>query len=245
LSHPPQFSPPGQPQGSPPGGWSQPPQKQNTGLIAVLTGVSLVAVVGGIFLLTSDDDDDPTATSAESIPDCVHPNPDGSCPSPSDGGVSDAGSDPTASPEAQAYIDALAEVNESTSQGVLSTDEARCISAGIVDAIGLEGMQVTTPDEIRANPDSDLRSLGVEGDQAQIDRLAGSVSGCLDASRAFIDILEQQGAPGTVVDCLTPRLDADVAASFLAASYAGAQDVFDSANSAMEELLASCDGSGD
>jgi hypothetical protein len=245
LPQSPQHPPPAsQPQGPPPGAWGgppQPPRKNDASLIVVIAVAAVIAIVGGLVLLTGDDDDEPTATSAGNTPDCVHPDPDGSCPSPSDG---DAPSDEGPSPEEQAYIDALAEVNESTSQGVLSADEARCISAGVVDSIGLDAMQATTPDEILANPDSDLSSLGISADQTQTDELAESINGCVDTTQLFVETFEQQGVPGDVVDCVEQRLDADAAAGYLAASYAGAPEVRDATNTAMDELLSSCEAGG-
>ena len=188
--------------------------------------LALVAIGGGVFLLAGDDDDDQT------------PTPSGPSDSQSSGAES---SDRGASPEEQAYIDAVAEVNQTTNQGVLSPEEAGCIGEATVNALGLEALQVTTPDEIRSNVELTLADLGVQGDQATIDRLADAINECVDVTRVFVDTLEQQGFPGVAVDCIEEHIDTNVAATYLSADYAGSQDVRDAANAAMEDLLSPCE----
>jgi hypothetical protein len=89
-------------------------------LIGVLVVLAVVAVGGGILLLSGDDDDG-TSTSG--------------------GSSGGAQSDRDFSPEEQAYVDALAEVNETANQGQLSGDESRCIGQATVAALGLETLQ--------------------------------------------------------------------------------------------------------
>jgi hypothetical protein len=189
-------------------------------LIGVLVVLAVVAVGGGIFLLSGDDDDDGASTVG--------------------GSSGGAPSDQEFSPEEQAYIDALAEVNETTNQGLLSGDESQCIGEATVAALGLETLQAgTTPDEISANPESSPVALGVEGNQAQVDQLADAASRCVDITQLFVGTIAQ-ALPDDTVDCIEQNLDPDVAATYLVADYVGSQEVRDAANADLEATLSPC-----
>jgi hypothetical protein len=189
-------------------------------LIGVLVVLAVVAVGGGIVLLAGDDDDGGASTLA--------------------GSSGGARSDQEFSPEEQAYIDALAEVNETANQGQLSGDESQCIGQAIVAALGLETLQAgTTPDEIRANPEREPADLGVEADQAQVDQLADATTRCVDITQLVVESMAQV-LPDDALDCVEQNLDPDVAASFLAAEYVGSQEVRDAANAELDAALSPC-----
>jgi hypothetical protein len=120
-----------------------------TGLIAALAVVAVALVGGLVYFLVRDDDDDGSSANATEVSDgdSTTTEPEGNDNSDnsdtSSGGGGDSGSSETTFPEdidsenVDQLVEIMADNMEQASGGVLSHEEATCISEGLLDELGL------------------------------------------------------------------------------------------------------------
>jgi hypothetical protein len=134
---------------APPGGAHQAPagpgRKRPSGAVLAAIAVVVVALVGGIvYAVTRDGDDDSGDDStevADEDPTTTDPDDDTSDPTEGDdSGTDDTVPDDVDGGDRDELVEFMADNMEQASGGVLTHDEAVCISEGMLDELGVAGL---------------------------------------------------------------------------------------------------------
>lgn len=128
---------------------------------------------------------------------------------------SGSGGDEDAAP----YVDAIAQSFIDDPTNPWTDEQVRCMSAGIVDVVGVDGFEGAglTPEDV-ADDDSDVLAATIGQDEEQADALATAMVGCFDPPGALVATVLEGGAPGEVdeelMTCVGDAVDEADAVTF-------------------------------
>ena len=90
------------------------------------------------------------------------------------------------------YIDAITEAGEDPDS---TPEQNRCVAEAFVDTLGVEGFVAAgvSPDDIRNDPDSTPKSLGITFTDAQKDTLWDAINECRDIPEFIVEQISKDG----------------------------------------------------
>jgi hypothetical protein len=165
-----------------------------------------------------------------------------------DGGGSDAagnsGDDDTAEHSREDYVVLLGGAGEG-----MSDKEANCISAAVVDVVGVGALeQANAWDKIQENPDGSLADYGVVVDEAQVNAIADGVGACVDVPRLFEEMLVTgEDVSRELAACLASGLDEGALERIVAVTMASGEAALDAdptLTAGIEQAALDCSAQG-
>jgi hypothetical protein len=143
--------------------------------------------------------------------------------------------------EGQEYVDALVESAE-VEDNPFTGDQLRCVSAALVDAVGIEGLQdAASPDEIRENPEGRLSDFGISFDEEQANQIFDQSTDCgVDFREVLRASMSDSGLSDEDIACVDEAISEDALRQFMVAAFTEDADALSEAESQFEEAAESC-----
>lgn len=143
--------------------------------------------------------------------------------------------------EGQDYVDALVATAE-VEPNPLTDDQLRCLSAALVDALGIEALQdAASPDEIREDPESGLRDFGISIDEEQANQIIDQSTDCgVDFREVVLASLAESGLSDEDIACVEEAISEEAVRRLIVAGFTEDEDALSEAESQLEEAAESC-----
>jgi hypothetical protein len=143
--------------------------------------------------------------------------------------------------EGQAYVDALVETAE-VEDNPFTGEQLRCVSAALVDAVGIEGLQdAASPDEIREDPEKSLSDFGISIDEEQANQIFDQSTDCgVDFRELMRASLSDSGLSEEDIECVDEAISEEAVRGLMVAGFTEDEDAPSQWERQFEEAAESC-----
>lgn len=143
--------------------------------------------------------------------------------------------------EGEDYVDAIVEGAE-VEDNPFTRDELRCLSAALVDAVGIEALQdAVSPDEIRQNPDRSMTEHGISLDEEQANQIIDQSTECgLDFRELMRAFMSESGLSDADIACVDEAISDEAVRQLMVGAFTEDEDTLSEAERQFEEAGESC-----